>query len=136
MMTFSFAQSVSSLRRSSAGALAGAAPAIVQAVCAGILAGVAPTGEGQRQNAESTRGRKQRDLGHSIPLVGEGRTLSNPGMWRVETVDEGTSIALPADRRVAVERLRAMGYLIGGVPASAWLVIEDLARSALAKRGQ
>lgn len=72
---------------------------------------ITPDGGAQKANAPSTRARKQRTLGHDIPLQ-DKRILADPGRYQIKR--EGTSriVVPPPERVTTIHHLRAMGYRV------------------------
>lgn len=113
------------LRKGELDWLAESALIIINDCTTRIRRGLKLDGSKQQQNVESTRKRKQREYGHSTPLVGAEQVLVNADNWRVNGVTlrarpipkiggkrKQIVIRLPQNRVEIAKGLESRGYEI------------------------
>lgn len=138
-----FAQIAHTLERAIQEALEGGAVALVEEMTERIKAGQAPGGGAQRQNTKGTRRYKVRTLGHSTPLVGAEKILSNAKLWQIEVVssvvgtgrDARVEIRPPLERRDVARWLTDLGYSVVDLPTTADQILRDSLDDALRRFG-
>ncbi len=99
-----------------------------------IERGQRPSGGPQKPNTPRVARAKQKKLGHSTPLLGKDRILSDAARWRKQRRGLGDYTLSPPDERVSIiPHLDALGYELG-IPADAPKWLQDELRKRLRKR--
>lgn len=99
-----------------------------------IERGQRPSGGPQKPNTPRVARAKQKKLGHSTPLLGKDRILSDAARWRLKKrALADYALAPPDERANIIPYLDALGYEFG-VPKEAAVWLREELQKRLRKR--